>query len=318
MLFLLACGTENDIKTTEEDPSGLFDTGDPPPPEDSATEPMDSEPDTREPPWATIVSPDPGATIDGCDGVELSGQVGDPDGDVADLVVTWYANGVALWFGPPEADGATTLDWDPGDGDWDLTLEVLDADGLTGSDAHSFTYTQASATPTFTWTRSAMDERVSASSVGTCMADALALPTYPDDVWDNGTYTPASNSADGLAAGRMWASWDQVYTVDCHLFQLTVEVPDCAEYSTLRLDNPWYDGIPINDDVYVYVDGVQLLAAGTQLGAGHAGPAETDTWMAEAVEIPLVSLSPGTNVIDVVVEEIASWGGLGYLEPSLE
>ena len=67
MLFLLACGTENDIKTTEEDPSGLFDTGDPPPPEDSATEPMDSEPDTREPPWATIVSPDPGATIDGCD-----------------------------------------------------------------------------------------------------------------------------------------------------------------------------------------------------------------------------------------------------------
>lgn len=221
-----------------------------------------------------------------------------------------------MGFGAPEPDGSTRLDWSPPDGQWDLTLSVVDPDDLSGQDTLSFQFS-ADLSLSYRWARSAMDARVGAESLGTCTAAALALPTEAAEVWDDGVYTPAEYAADGLAAGRHWASWDQVNPVDCHLFQLTVEVPACPAASSLRLVSPWFDGAPINDDVYVYVDGVAVLSAGTSLGAAQNGPMETASWMAEPLDIPLTLLSPGTHVLDLVVQEYAGWGGLGYLEPTL-
>lgn len=315
MVLLLACSVENGISGEKDRPRG-FDTS------DTFSLPVDTESqgETDTPsqaPTALITAPEPGALIEGCDGVELVGVVQDGDTPVDQLVATWSADGTVLWTGLPEADGTTRLAWDPGDGAWAVTLDVVDPTGLTGQDSRGFTLAPPSTTPAFTWSRSAMEDRVAATTTGTCIADALALPTDPAWVWDSGDYTPAVSAADGLAAGRTWASWDQVNTVDCHLIELEVTVPECGDFGALQIASPWYSGIPINDNVYVVVDGVVVLQSGTTLGAGHGGPAETDTWMAEGAEIPVVALSPGVNVVQFVVEEYASWGGLGYLEPRL-
>ncbi|MFZ5478025.1 MAG: hypothetical protein ACOZNI_14720 [Myxococcota bacterium] len=316
--LLLACTPENEIRMKEDDPGEPGDTAVDPPVDTDTGEPPDSgTPPPPSAPVATIVSPDAGEAVESCDGLVLAGEVGDADTPTDQLVVTWSSGGTVLWTGLPEADGTTTLAWDPGDGEWDVTLEVSDPGGLTGSATRAFSLGAPSATPTFTWARSPMADRVAASSVGTCIAAAIALPTDPSWVWDSGDYTPTSSAEDGWASGRTWASWDQVNAVDCHLIELTVEVPDCGEYGALRIASPWYSGMPINDNLYVVVDGSVVYTSGTSYGAGHGGPAETDTWMAEGVEIPLVSLSPGTNTVQLVVEEIASWGGLGYLEPTL-
>lgn len=316
MLWFAACAVENAL-SDKDGVTEPFDSGTAP------TFPTETDSDSDGvtivalPPVATITAPEYGATVESCEGVTLTGVVTDPDTPTDQLLATWSADGRILASGTPAADGTTSVPWDPGDGAWEVTLTVEDPGGLTDVDSLPFDLTVPDGSPTFSWARSAMADRVAATTTGACVPEALALPTDPSWVWDSGDYTPAASAADGLAAGRVWASWDQVNTVDCHLLELTVEVPTCGDYGALQIASPWYDGIPINDNVYVVVDGVIVLQSGTTLGAGHGGPAETDTWMAEGAEIPIVSLSPGTNVVQFVVEEYASWGGLGYLEPTL-
>lgn len=312
----LGCAIENGVKGEPPEVEG-FDSGVelPPPDTDSGGDTYTAP--TPSAPLAVIDAPEAGATIEGCTGTTLVGRVSDDDTPADQLIATWTGDGAILWSGPPEADGTTSVDWDPGDGDHVVVLDVVDTTSLSGTDNRAFTLAPPSATPTFTWSRSAMDDRVGTEEVGTCIAAALALPTSTSWVWDNGDYSPPDATAEALAAGRSWASWDQVYSIDCHLFELEVEVPECGDYGALQVASPWFDGIPINDNIYVVVDGAVVLQAGTDYGAGRGGPVEVDYWLAEHVEIPLISLSPGTNIVDFVVEERVVSGGLGYLEPQL-
>ncbi len=166
-----------------------------------------------------------------------------------------------------------------------------------------------------TWERSEIGARVVGDTVGACVGDALMLPTDAAVVWDDGTYTPPSSAADGLADGRSWASWDQV-GVDCHLFRLTLEIPECP-FGAVALRSPWYRGVPINDNFYVVIDNAIVAVDGTSYGVGYGGPLEVDTYLADPSEIDASWFEPGTNEILIVTEEYASWGGLGFVEPRL-
>jgi len=326
LVLLTACAIDNSVVSDKSSPGG-FDTGSPPPFDTGTT---DTDPaDTGEgsgtgpgpqPPTATFLTPTADELVQSCDGATLTGIVSDPDNSVDELTVTWKAGDQVIWVGIPDADGTTHVDWNPGDGTFDVTLSVVDPTGLSGADAHAFSVA-APTTPAFTWSRSRMADRIVTPTVGTCIGAALALPTYTDWVWDDGDYTPAASAADGHASGRHWASWALGVgdPVDCHLFELEVDVPTCGDYTTLRLSSPWYDGVPINDNIYVYKDGVQITVNGTSYDSVHTGgPPETDSWIAPHVELPTIELSPGLNRIQIVAEEYAGWGGFGYLEPSLE
>ena len=80
------------------------------------------------------------------------------------------------------------------------------------------------------------------------------------------------------------------------------------------------DLVPINDNLYVYVNGVILkFTGGTNYGAPNGGQGgtssvanETDGWYIPN-GIAINGFQAGTNVVDIVVEERAAWGGLGYL-----
>ena len=163
-----------------------------------------------------------------------------------------------------------------------------------------------------------MVDRVQVESIGTCVAAAVALPTYPGSVWDTGSYTPSDLALEGTDAGRIWASWDQEGEVDCHHLTLTLELPPC-EWSALQLSSPWFEGVPINDNVYLVVDGAPVWTGGTDYGLTNGGgPSETGGWLAgEIIQISAELLGEGLQTLDFVVEEREEWGGMGFIEPSL-
>ena len=168
------------------------------------------------------------------------------------------------------------------------------------------------------WERSAMADRIQTDTLGACMGAASVLETFPDMVWDSGTYTPDDRRDEGLSAARSWASWDQLAAVDCHLFSLTIELPACG-WSGVELTSPWFGGVPINDNLYVLVDGVLVWEGGTSYGIVNGdGPAETDGWLESPIEaLPATLLGSGVVTIDLVVEEHEQWGGMGFIEPVL-
>ncbi len=170
------------------------------------------------------------------------------------------------------------------------------------------------------WARSIESDTISSSGIGvtTSLSAALQLATYPQNVWDNGTWTPAGNK-NAVPPGYQWASWSQKYGVDVRHFKATFTFPSEIDPTTAVgvIYDPYYvpDSIPINDNLYIYVNGVRTWHGGTSYGASRAWDFayETDGWY-----IPngasVNGFITGTNVIDVLTEEYATWGGLGYLE----
>lgn len=250
--------------------------------------------------------PCPGALGGACLGVlpkvvRLGNGVADAAG-VATVTVPW----------PPTLVPSTSL-WlqaavpvPPGPAVLSQVVEVVISDGcenLEAWDLHA------------TWARSEVASRVVAAAVGVCIPAAIGLPVTAPTVWDDGDDTPPGWFEDGLAAGRSWASWDQV-GVDCHHFQLVIDVPACP-YDEIVVDSPWFEGVPINDNLYVMVDGVERYRAGTSYAFGYGGPMEVDTYLTEPIRLRPDWLTPGVNTIDIVVEEYAAWGGLGFLEAVL-
>lgn len=314
-LFVAAC-VENAVLKLDSDGPPAFDSGTTPVDTATETTPTDTTttPPPRVAPLVDITSPE--GPVPGCVPVQLQGVVSD-DGPVADLSVQWFRDGVPDAYAVPGDDGRVTLDVAPEAAAWEL--RAVDTDGLTGADRLDLEvegFDPATWDLAATWERSAMDDRVSAAGIGACLADAAALPTSTSLVWDDGVYTPSASAADGITAGRSWASWDQVGT-DCHLFRLRVQIPTCP-FTELRVSSPWYEGVPINDNLYVLVGGVELVRDGTSYGVGYGGPAEVDTYLMEPVRVPSGWLTPGTeNEILFVTEEYAAWGGMGMLEAEL-
>jgi hypothetical protein len=95
-------------------------------------------------------------------------------------------------------------------------------------------------------------------------------------------------------------------------------LPDSLDPATtmLALYDPYYptDMVPINDNIYVYLNGDLRYTGGTSYWTGTPCCAgETDGWHV-AHSISLTALQPGLNVIDVITEDYAGSGGLGYLQ----
>jgi hypothetical protein len=168
------------------------------------------------------------------------------------------------------------------------------------------------------WERSPMADRVQTDEIGTCVAEAAALPTFPGEVWDTGMYTPADLAAEGIEDGRTWASWDQQGDVDCHHLSLRVRLPPC-EWSALQLSSPWFEGVAINDNLYLVIDGTAVWTGGTDYDlVNGSGPSETGGWMVgEVIEISASVLGEGLQTLHFVVEEREEWGGMGFIEPTL-
>jgi len=175
-----------------------------------------------------------------------------------------------------------------------------------------------------TWSRSPEADTLEASGIGQRIQDGLALPASATDVWDNGTYTPTGNK-ERVPQGVEWASWPQKFTVDVRHFQAIFTLPiDFNPPSTsgvLRSPDYSNDIVPINDNLYVFVNGVEQFRGGTSYGAPNAWPFfanETDGWyIPDGIRL-VNGFQAGLNVIDIVTEERAAWGGLGRLQLLLQ
>ena len=168
------------------------------------------------------------------------------------------------------------------------------------------------------WERSHESDTLNSTSINS----ALTLPTYSDNVWDNGTYTPVTNK-NAVPYGYNWASWQQKYSSDLRHFKATFTFPANLDPLTVQgfLFDSFYttDIVPINDNLYVYLNGTQVFSGGTSAGAVNGGTNgtsalanETDGWYIPNA-ISLSGFQSGQNTIDIVTQEINNWGGLGYL-----
>ena len=159
-------------------------------------------------------------------------------------------------------------------------------------------------------------------------------------VWDNGAYhtppgTPTGNFASWNykgVVGTQGPSYGSSYGSDLRRFRTTFTMPDGCSVTGGTLSTAGFDGIPINDNVYVFVNEDLVFWGGTRASAlptfegmsgiqalrGAADPPETDRWYIPGTLPPLTNLVGGTNYIDVFTEENERWGGLGELVMSLD
>lgn len=175
------------------------------------------------------------------------------------------------------------------------------------------------------------------------ITEGFTIPLDPSQmVWDNGIYhTPPGTPTGSYASwnykgilGVEGPGWDQNYGSDLRRFQATFDMPDGCIVTGGKLSTIGFNGIPINDNVYVFVDGDLIFWGGTRVNQipdglfqGMAGiqalrgstqPAETDRWYIPGTLPALTNLTTGTNYIDVFTEENERWGGIGELFLSLD
>ncbi len=165
---------------------------------------------------------------------------------------------------------------------------------------------------------------------GGAVSQGLLLALDPSQVvFDNGTYTPQANK-DVTPAGNEWASWRQWHgscfdTYEVRHLRATFNLPtEVNDVSDLILFSPFYtahgDIIPINDNVYVYLNGTFIGRKGTSYGATNLGVQgtapfanETDGWFQNGSfgGASVSALQPGLNTVDFVAEEYCGREGSG-------
>ena len=194
--------------------------------------------------------------------------------------------------------------------------------------------------PLLIWQRSteAQNKVVTETSIGSEVNEALQLPLDANQtVFDNGVSTPTVNK-NAVASGIFWASWSQYSSpnptscgpiFELRHFQAKFNLGNLSNIKKIKLVSPYYsqDIIPINDNLYLYINGNFVTRLGTSYGAvnrgmnGHALVAnETDGWVANGV-LPtsaIAFLISGQNTLDIVAGETCRWGGMGKLELVLE
>jgi len=159
-------------------------------------------------------------------------------------------------------------------------------------------------------------------------AEAFTIPLDPvQTVWDNGTYYDNS-----VPLGREWASWVHVHEgySDLRRLQAIFTIPDGYTVTGGSLYAPHFTGgIPINDNVYIFVNGSENLLFwggtradgigeflgmfGIQALRGASDPVETDRWYIPGTIPEVTGFIPDENKIDIFTEENARWGGMGKL-----
>ena len=171
--------------------------------------------------------------------------------------------------------------------------------------------------------------------------DGFVIPLDETQVvWDSGTYhTPPGTPTGSFASwnykgavGTQGPSYDSSYGSDLRRFHASFTMPDGCSVTGGTLSAIGFSGIPINDNVYVFVNEGLIFWGGTRANVlptfegmsgvqalrGATNPLETDRWYVPGTLPPLTNLVSGTNHIDVFTEENERWGGLGELVMSLE
>jgi hypothetical protein len=101
-----------------------------------------------------------------------------------------------------------------------------------------------------------------------------------ETVFDNGRQTSTTNRA-ATPVGNEWVSWPQSHggcgdTFEARLLRATFTLPAwISDVTDLILFNPFYtahgDIIPVNDNVYVFLNGTFIGQKGTFYGAINGG-----------------------------------------------
>lgn len=178
--------------------------------------------------------------------------------------------------------------------------------------------------PLGNWLRSteAANAVAKGETLGGAVQSGLQLALNPmQTVWDNGTY--ATESKKGKA--EHWASWKHHSSnYETRHFRATFSFANRRDVSDFILYSPAYRNlgniIPINDNLYVFLNGVQVgeTGRGTAYGAKqNSDVKETDGWYAAGSFGPLVAESfsaSGLNTLDLITEENARWGALVRLD----
>jgi hypothetical protein len=170
-------------------------------------------------------------------------------------------------------------------------------------------------------------------TMGSKVPEGLALTLDPNQiVFDNGIYTPPEHKK-AVPPGVEWASWPHWHSGRWEVRHMVAAfslpaLPD--NVLDLFLFSPYYTSfgniLPLNDNIYVYLNGIYVGVKGTYLAAkngGHGGTApfanETDGWYEDTGfgPIPTSAFKTGQNVLDVVMEEHSGWGGIGRVNLKL-
>jgi hypothetical protein len=225
-----------------------------------------------------------------------------------------------------------------------VSLEELGAPATVIVAAHSVIRRHEELTPTLSWSRSAESATMISVGYGAQwpLANGFAIPLDPMQVvWDNGTIDAGAGSFSGLS----YASWPHMAAtngyVDLRRFQATFEVPDQYEVVEANVASKDYPGrIPINDNLYVFVNQSLQFWGGTIMGeplatydkvfqgmpgvsvVGHPTDGMgTGGWYIPVSDLTAVSpsaITSGANVLDVFVEQFRQWGGMTELELTLD
>ena len=203
-------------------------------------------------------------------------------------------------------------------------------------------------TPELNWSRSAEDSVVAVTGYGASWDPAvqllMATPlTAENEVWDGGTigqyFTGYSTRFD-----VQWASWPLINTGSTDLrllkatFDLDANVAANITSAVLRMPDFSPDAIPINDNVYIFLNSSLQFWGGTGV-VGAAGTLTTFEGMDGVPAIPtyeepdwggldltgwyitgefpdlnIAEFVPGANALDVFTEENNTGGGIAKLE----
>ncbi|UCH89513.1 MAG: hypothetical protein JSV49_02380 [Thermoplasmata archaeon] len=217
---------------------------------------------------------------------------------------------------------------------WDVDTELYIA-------AHAVVMSTTMTTTTIeltNWGRSTESSTgiTSGATLGSAVTAGLALPIDPlQTVWNDGEYQEKNPKP----AGIDYASWDHYgyYGVwgpyECRHFQAGFSVPDDVNLDTIQdviLYSPYAAGdvIPVNDNIYVYLNGQYIGHKGTywvyyglEPGGRNVGLyPQTDGWYADGSFGGGAGgyIQEGTNTIDIVAEEFCQWGGMDRLNMKLK
>ncbi|GAB4114843.1 MAG: hypothetical protein Kow00103_09190 [Candidatus Caldatribacteriota bacterium] len=210
---------------------------------------------------------------------------------------------------------------------------------------------QGTITPDLVWERSSEDSVVAVSGEGASWEPAVQLgmdtPLSGDAVWDGGKigqyFTGYSSRSD-----LEWASWSHKNTGSSDLrlfkatFNLAPEIADNITSAVLRMPGFTPDVIPINDNLYIFLNEELQFWGGTRV-AGAAGsltsfqgmngiPAtatylEPDWggldftgWYIPGTfpDLSIAGFISGDNILHVFTEENDTGGGMAKLELVLE
>lgn len=202
-------------------------------------------------------------------------------------------------------------------------------------------FSEADITPEITWTRSQETDNDASNGIEVLSTTGLGgnweyndvigeFTTMDAIVWDQGDYEGTDRSGD---PGYPYASWKHVNTgaTDLRLFRAEFDLdPNFVVYDAVLSTPRYVNAIPINDNLYVYVNEALLFWGGTRANtigtheamsgvqATQTGPfPETDNWFIPGEFPEIDGLVAGGNKIEVFTEENAGWGGMGELELTL-